>query len=89
VLSVDGRGALTLHLPLEEGPAAELGQGETLLPRAYVLDDAPRYERFYLFSSELPFSTREVTEPARTAGEADPQMPAGLSLHSLVLRKSP
>jgi hypothetical protein len=50
VLSIDGRGAVTWHLPPEyPGPAARLGSGvETTLPWSFELDDAPGFERFVM-----------------------------------------
>ena len=49
ILSIDGRGAVTLHLPSSGHRAAPLGRdGTVLLDQAYELDDAPGWERFYL-----------------------------------------
>lgn len=43
ILSIDGRGAVTLHLPAGGGRAAALHPGDTvLLGHSYELDDAPR-----------------------------------------------
>lgn len=49
VLSLDGRGVVTLHHPAApELPASLSGGAEIPLPSAYELDDAPEYERFVL-----------------------------------------
>src|SRR5215831_15505456 len=50
VLSIDGRGDVTWHLPPGyPGPAARLGSGvETTLPWSFELDDAPGFERFVM-----------------------------------------
>ncbi len=53
IFSIDGNGYLTLHYPTEPGQEADLGQeGEVALPFAYVLDDAPRFESFYMVLSD-------------------------------------
>ncbi len=65
VLSIDGRGAVTLHLPSDASKAALLAKGGAVaLPTAYVLDDAPGFERFIFISSGLPFSPAQVIEAA-------------------------
>jgi hypothetical protein len=51
VLSIDGRGTVTVHLPPGGQGSTELGKGEIQLPRGYELDDAPEYERFFLVST--------------------------------------
>jgi len=49
VLSIDGRGALTTHLAPTPTALTTLD-----LPKAFVLDDAPGFERFALFASPTP-----------------------------------
>src|SRR5690606_19161898 len=45
VLSIDGRGVVTLHFPERAGAATELVQeGAVPLAHAYELDDAPAFE---------------------------------------------
>jgi hypothetical protein len=71
ILSVDGRGTVTRHLP-ERGAAAaalELG-GAVSLASSYELDDAPRWERFYLISSPQPFALPAVLTAAQAAAQA-------------------
>jgi hypothetical protein len=86
VASVDGRGAVTLHLPEAAGRAALLDErGETALPHAFELDDTPGVERFVLVTSGGPFETDVVV--AHLEGRA-PSLPAGLSLRSVELEKS-
>ena len=46
IISVDGRGAFTQHLPLKGEFAVPLVARDTL-DFAYELDDAPHWERFY------------------------------------------
>jgi anti-sigma factor RsiW len=68
ILSIDGRGAVTLHLPPTEGAAAALRRDATvLLDRAYELDDAPQFEKFFFVTSERPFEAAAVLDAARRA----------------------
>lgn len=81
ILSIDGRGAVTLHLPATGGRAAALGRtGTVLLDRAYELDDAPRWERFYFITSTTPFDVASIIDTARRAAAGDRPLPAALSL---------
>ncbi len=66
VVSLDGRGAVTVHLPAGEPRAAELIAGRpTPLAAAYELDDAPAFERFFFVTSEAPFDVATVTGAVR------------------------
>lgn len=86
VASVDGRGAVTLHLPEAAGRAAALDErGETALPHAFELDSTPGVERFVFVTSRAPFETSAVV--AHLEGKA-PRLPAGLSLRSIDLEKT-
>lgn len=82
ILSLDGRGAVTLHLPAQAGPAARLRSDDVvLLDHAYELDDAPRWECFVLVTAESPFDVAPVLEAARAAGAAtDASAPTRLDL---------
>lgn len=51
VLSIDGRGEVTVHLPPGGEGTTRLGSGEARLPSGYELDDAPNFERFFLVSA--------------------------------------
>lgn len=96
VLSVDGRGVVTVHLPLAgDAPVALAATGEVRLPRSYELDDAPGFERFFLVSAPKPFSLSEVVDAARalarTPAEARSKrlgVNTGLSQESLLLEKA-
>lgn len=95
VVSIDGRGGVTLHLPEAPGPAAALApRGEVPLPHAYVLDDAPAFERFFLVTSAAPFEAAPVVEAARAlAASGDARggplaLPAGLAQADLLLVKA-
>jgi hypothetical protein len=82
ILSIDGRGGVTLHFPLDGGMAAPLDKnGTVLLDRAYELDDAPGWERFYLVTSDASFSTLGVIDTAKRAAAAGrPSPPAVLAV---------
>jgi hypothetical protein len=84
ILSIDGRGSVTLHLPAGGAQAAALdNHGTVLLDRAYELDDAPGWERFYLVTATAPFSTGGVLDAAKRAAGANPgSPPAALTVPS-------
>jgi len=66
IVSVDGAGRVSRHLPLEGDRAVPLESGRTvMLPHAYELDDAPGFERFFLVVADGPFSLEPILEAAR------------------------
>jgi|MudIll2142460700_1097286.scaffolds.fasta_scaffold175647_2 hypothetical protein len=68
IVSVDGRGAVSIHLAADDAHSAALRKGETvLLDQAFELDDAPLWERFYFVVAEQPFPLAPVIEAARRA----------------------
>jgi hypothetical protein len=99
IFSVDGRGALTFHLPegYRSGPrmSPQLeGSGEIVLPFAYELDDAPGFERFFFVFSGAAFDVKGVAKAAellcadpRTADRALPALPGGVESFSIIVRK--
>jgi hypothetical protein len=94
VLSVDGNGVVTVHPPFNKPEATPLaGTGETNLPQAYELDDAPGFERFFLVTAPKPFTLSPVLDAARAlARDGDARKKAlslapGLSQESLLLEK--
>jgi anti-sigma factor RsiW len=81
ILSLDGRGTLTLHVPEAGGEAARLEpSGTHALPRAYSLDDAPAFERFFFITSSHPFPLEEVLAAARELATSDDARTAPLPL---------
>jgi hypothetical protein len=82
ILSIDGRGVVTRHLPAEGDRAAALGRGgATLLDRAYELDDAPGWERFYFITGDTPFAVAPIVDAAKTAAAAGAgRIPSSLPL---------
>lgn len=65
VVSIDGRGGVTVHFPRPGGTVA-LPSGEHPLPDAFQLDDAPRFERFFLVTSDAPVAVDSVVAAAQT-----------------------
>jgi hypothetical protein len=78
ILSIDGRGNVTAHLPRTGDRAAALQPaGTVFLDFAYELDDAPRWERFYFVTSDSEFELEPVRQAVRDAsliraGQAGP-----------------
>jgi hypothetical protein len=94
LVSVDGRGEVTLHFPEDAKASTALApSGETPLPHAFELDDAPHFERFFLVTSPEPVDVRAVLEAARRLGadraEPLPRLDLDPSLYqtSFLLRK--
>ena len=80
ILSLDGRGHVTVHLPTSGRQAAPLEAGDVvLLDHAFELDDAPRWERFFFVTSEAAFEIAPLVEDARRAS-AGAAPPAALKL---------
>lgn len=84
ILSIDGRGIVTTHLPADGTQAARLSAADqVLLDSAYELDDAPRWERFYFVTSSEPFDTATVLGVARRAAASGADgLPSALRLSS-------
>ncbi len=76
IVSIDGRGAVTLHLPPNGGRAASLGRnGQVLLDQAYELDDAPSWERFYFITGDSAFEVAPILDAARRSAARDLRSP--------------
>jgi len=66
ILSIDGRGTVTLHLPESKGESTKLELSKQfLLPNAIELDDAPKFERFFFLTSEFPIDVDGVLQEAQ------------------------
>jgi len=97
VVSIDGRGVVTRHLPPAGEHAAFLKAGAPVpLPDAYELDDAPGFERFYLVTADEEFPVEMVVAAVRDrqtsgarAGEDPLDLPPVMEQSSFVLRKEP
>ncbi|MEZ4449985.1 MAG: hypothetical protein R3B09_10945 [Nannocystaceae bacterium] len=98
VLSIDGRGLVTLHYPEREGGPIELKQdGAIPLTHSYELDDAPAFERFVFVTAEGPAARIDVDAVVAAAqavarGSAARSAPLalgpGLGQRSFVVEKS-
>ena len=94
IVSIDGRGAVTLHHPSEPGGTTELSlEGEHKLGFSGELDDAPRYERYFMVSSDKPIDVQSVLDAAARlastgqAGERDLPLPPNLEQLSVRIDK--
>ena len=94
IVSLDGRGSVTVHHPKDGRAAARLVSGQPVrLTHAYRLDDAPRWERFYFVTSDHPFEVDAVVAASErlAAGRAAPvdklPLPASLDQFSFTLTK--
>jgi hypothetical protein len=94
VVSIDGRGEVTVHWPTHPGEQTDLRPGEQRLPTAYELDDAPNFERFFLVTTEKdPTDVSTVVHAAEalaasgTAQEGRLAVPPGYDQSSFVVRK--
>jgi len=68
ILSIDGRGHVTMHLPSTGDRAVPLrGENTVLLDQAYELDDAPRWECFYFVTASDPFMVAPIVASAHRA----------------------
>jgi hypothetical protein len=94
ILSIDGRGVVTVHHPQDGRQAARLVPGqEVRLSSAYRLDDAPGWERFVLVTGDAPFDVAPVVDAAaRLAASGAPAaeplvLPSSLEQSSFTLSK--
>lgn len=87
ILSIDGRGVVTVHQPPTDTPVREIQ-----VPSSFVLDDAPAYERFFLFTSETSLdesSLHQALNRLPPAPAALPALPPGTAMTELRLVKPP
>ena len=96
VMSIDGRGVVTVHYPYgNESVAGELATGgEHALEYSYRLDDAPQFERFFLLTSDTQFYVADVISAMETLGdspsggrEGNLELPSGIRQYSFTLIK--
>ena len=82
ILSIDGRGAVTLHWPDRRGGATALvPSGEVRLDHAYELDDAPGFERFFLVTGADALDVNAILDAAEDlAADADRARDGALAL---------
>jgi len=96
VLSIDGRGSVTLHHPAQVGGSTALvKEGTASIERAYQLDDAPRFETFYFYASPRPIDVPDLLDKAaRAARDANgddlhPVQHPDVNVTTVHLRKAP
>lgn len=75
ILSIDGNGIVTEHFP-EDGTVASVLQtgGEVPLSYSYQLDNAPKFERFFLISSNQEFALPEIKKVLSSLKNAESQI---------------
>ncbi len=99
IVSVDGRGNVTQHLPERGDLAAVLdSRGPVMLASAYELDDAPNFETFFFVYGRETFATSTVIEAAKgmartseaaaSGDEARLSLPQGLEQTTFVVHKT-
>ncbi|MEZ4464913.1 MAG: hypothetical protein R3F43_10545 [bacterium] len=93
LFSVDGRGPSRCTSPTRPAPTRPArGPAAVTLPHAYQLDDAPRFERFFV-TAHHPLDVGELLAEARqlaaddAAEDAAPALPADVAWTDLLLRK--
>ena len=94
IVSIDGRGGVTQHFPAGGSRAAELERGGAVpLTTSFELDDAPKFERFFLVTSPDVFELQDVLAAAKAVASGPNAETAKLSLSgklsetTFVLRK--
>jgi hypothetical protein len=95
ILSIDGRGVVTLHYPESEDKEPILDQDKkTLLPTSYELDDAPDFERFFFITSKSIIDVQTILKSAKvlakhpkTSDLAELDLPDSLRQYSLLIKK--
>ncbi len=91
ILSVDGRGVVTLHHPASvRGDTRLAPGGRVLLEHAYELDDAPEHETFLFLASDAPIDVAAVAALVRVDGAAADvgRVVPGAEIHRLRLSKA-
>lgn len=74
IVSVDGRGAITWHLPERADRASKLLPGGGVpLDHAVAMDDAPRFERFVLITGAHDFPLAPVERAIRDWSSGRPE----------------
>lgn len=74
VVSLDGLGQLTVHMPVDlSGAAVPLVRGaETPLPGAFELDSSPSFEKFFFLASKKPFQVEQAVRELRQRMKTSP-----------------
>lgn len=71
ILSIDGAAVVTLHFPATETASTRLAAGANVaLSDAYVLDDAPAFERFVFLTAEQAMDVGAILQAVRQQASA-------------------
>ena len=93
IASIDGAGGVTLHFPATPEATTDVEAGTRSLPEAFALDDAPRFERFFLVTANEPLDVPGTLDALRTlarrgdAADAVLDLPPAIHQASFRLRK--
>jgi len=95
ILSIDGRGLITLHFPEGKGESTQLELNKQfLLPNAIELDDAPGFERFFFLTSGFPIDVDVVLKGLEDVAKNPEQVkirsldvPENLKQYSILILK--
>ncbi|MCZ6634399.1 MAG: hypothetical protein O7G87_13420 [bacterium] len=89
ILSTDGRGSVTTHLPAVGTQAAlleDVKNEAVSLEFAYELDDAPHWERFYFITADSAFDLKPLLDEAyRVAKEGGDSLRVSESFKQFIL----
>ncbi len=71
ILSLDGRGAVTLHYPAPPSRDTRIDKNRKIFLRSsYELDDAPGFERFIFVSSRTPLDAQALYKAAKKLAQS-------------------
>lgn len=93
IASIDGGGGVTLHFPASPDAPTSVDGGTRTLPEAFELDDAPRFERFFLVTANQPLDVAGTLDQLRAlarrgdAADAVLDLPRTVHQASFRLRK--
>ena len=93
IASIDGAGGVTLHYPASPDAPTAIEGGTRDAPESVMLDDAPRFERFFFVTANEPLDAAATLDALRAlarrgdAADAVLDLPAGIHQASLRLRK--
>lgn len=93
IVSLDSKGKMSYHLPLnpEKVPLLEQSNTETLLPYACRLDNTPGYELFLFITSAKPFSLSKTMETIQSMEDpltSNLKQVTGLNIDKFLLKKN-
>ncbi|MBN1523904.1 MAG: hypothetical protein JW904_05445 [Spirochaetales bacterium] len=96
IISIDGRGAVTLHSPSPRTESTELVKyKDTFIKNSFKLDDAPYFERFFFILGNTPIqsidgillSAEKLGSDPVNAEKADLELPKEFTVTSIIVYK--